>query len=347
MTFRGAPGRDDMGAQALTQFGVEALVAGAARPRPGALAIREEHGDTAAQLSFADLYQRAGAGAARLRALGLLPGERILICAPPGAQNIVALTSALAAGLDPVLAPAPLPETRDNVALAARALDAAALLAPAQWGARDLSGPIRDIAAEAPSIRRIGALYGALPGAQDFTAAALDARLSPRPRLADGWETRGVIGALDASGHIAFATQGALIGAALDLVRATRNAGAAPIVSLCAANSLAHLVAGPLAALLSGAAFHVLTPFDAGRLRETLDACRDARIVAPGALLDDLARAGLLRHEALRGVVALTDGAAATAETDAACPIIEMSFRGGVARIVLRPAAAIFLDSQV
>lgn len=48
-------------AQPLAQFGIEALVAGAARPRPGARAFIDRHGGAVDEVSFADLYQRIGA----------------------------------------------------------------------------------------------------------------------------------------------------------------------------------------------------------------------------------------------------------------------------------------------
>ncbi|WP_442755127.1 AMP-dependent synthetase [Methylocystis sp. JAN1] len=336
MTARAAFLEDDDAALArahpLTLFGFDALIAGAARPRPGALAFRDDHDGPADEVAYADLYQRVGAALSRLRAFEFAPGERALICCPPGAQSFVALTAALAAGLDPVLAPPPLPYSRDAVAQAAKALKVSALFGPAQFCGLDFEAPLREIAAGAPSIRLIGALHGALDGAADFSPAALAARPAPRARLDDEWgaDERRLIGALDDVGQVDFATQGALLGAALDLVRATRAAGEAPILSLCAPSSLSALVAGPLAALLAGCPLHFLAPFKAARFVETLDALGPTRLVAPSSVLADLGRAGFLTNGALVSVAALCNGAgAARLDAAPACPIVELRAAGG------------------
>ena len=88
-------------AHPLTHFGFGALLAGAARPRPGALAFADRHDGARMETSYADLYQRVGACLARLRGFDLDQGENILICCPPGAQSFVTLAAALAGGLEP------------------------------------------------------------------------------------------------------------------------------------------------------------------------------------------------------------------------------------------------------
>lgn len=320
-------------AHPLTLFGFDALVAGAARPRPGAVAFSDRHEGAPREVSYADLYQRVGACLERLRAFDFARGEKILICCPPGAQAFVALTAALAAGLDPVLAPLPLPLSRAAAAKAARTLNVAALFAPAHFCGLDFEEPLLAIAAETPSIRLIGSLDGALDGAADFSPAALGAERAPRVRLADDWasDERAQIGALDELGGVDFVSQGALLGAALDLVRATRAAGDAPILSLCAPSSLGALVAGPLAALLAGAPLHFFAPFKAARFLETLDELGPTRLVAPAAVLADLGRAGLLTNGALVSVAVLCNGATAPAPQiaiDAVCPIVELRVTG-------------------
>lgn len=348
MTARAAIFEDEDAALArahpLTLFGFDALVAGAARPRPGALAFRDDHDGAAEDVSYADLYQRVAAFIARLRGFGLARGERVLICCPPGAQSFVALTAALAAGLDPVLAALPLPYTFPAVSKAAKTLNAAALFAPARFCGLDFEEPLLALAAETPSIRLIGSLDGALDGAADFTAGALDAPVSPRVRLADDWsaDERRAVGALDEMGGVVFASQGALLGAALDLVRMTRAAGDAPILSLCAPSSLGALVAGPLAALLAGSPLHFLAPFKAARFLETLEALGPTRLVAPASVLDDLGRAGLLANGALVSVAALCAGVAPLrAGLAESCAIVEIRAEGGgVALTAHAPAHA-------
>jgi hypothetical protein len=327
-------------AHPLTLFGFDALVAGAARPRPGALAFRDDYDGGADEMSYADLYQRVGAFLARLRGFDLPRGEKILICCPPGSQPFVALTAALAAGLDPVLAPLPLPYTRPVIEVAARNLGVAALFAPASFSGLGFEEPLKGIAAACPTVRLIGALGGALDGAADFSPAALAAPLSPRARLADDWgaDDGARVGALDELGRVDFLSQGALLGAALDLVRATRAAGQAPILSLCAPSSLGALVAGPLASLLGSAPLHFLAPFTAAGFLEKLDALGPAQLVAPASLLADLGRAGLLTDGALVCVAALcSDAAPAQPALKAACPIVTLRLKGGA--IVLSGAA--------
>lgn len=97
-----------------------------------------------------------------------------------------------------------------------------------------------------------------------------------------------------------------------------------------ARRSLTALVAGPLAALISGAPLHFLAPFEAARFLATLDALGRARLVAPSMLLPDLANAGLLTGDALLSVAALTHSAAPRFSGFADCPIIELRAACGV-----------------
>lgn len=316
-------------AHPLSQFGFDALVAGAARPRPGALALVDHHDGTRDEISYADLYQRVGAFVARLRDAGLTPGERALICCPAGAQSFVAATAVAAAGLEPVLAPTPLPMTRRALQSAAGALKPAALFGPARFCGLGCEEALLSLAFETPSIRLLGSLGGPLDGAADFSRDMLQAPRAARARLAEDWsdEKRARIGALDECGAAFFASQGALLAAALDLVRLTRAVGEAPVLSLCAPSSLAGLVAGPLAALLAGARLHFLAPVDSTRLLDMLDALAPVRLVAPALLLPDLASAGLLTNGALLSVVALRRGATDSAPLEhvGGCAIVEIA----------------------
>jgi hypothetical protein len=320
---------DSARAHPLTLFGFDALVAGAARPRPGEAIFHEAHDGAGRHLTYADIYCRLAAGVAQLRACGLSRGDKVILCVPPGAQGFVLLTAALSEGLEPVLAPLPLPLSRAAIARAAKHLSAAALLAPAQFCGVDFEDPLLDIAAQTPSIRLIGTLGGALDGAVDFSAAALSMRPSPRLRISDKWAADDIprIGALGPSGDLRFASQGALIGAAIELVRATRLNRETPILTLCAPSSPAALVGGPLAALIGGAPLHSLAPFSASAFLTALDALGPIRLVAPAAVLSDLSRAGLLTDGALVGVVAIGDVVAAIPE--AACPVLSLREEDG------------------
>jgi hypothetical protein len=325
-------------AHPLTLFGFDALVAGAARPRPGAAIFHDAHDDAADDLAYADLYGRVAASVAQLRECGLARGDRVILCAPPGAQGFVLLTAALAEGLEPVLAPLPLPLSRAAIARATKSLSVTALFAPAQFSGLDFEPALLDLAAQTPSVRLIGTLGGALDGGVDFSGPALSARQGPRLRISDEWAVDAIprIGALGPSGEISYATQGALIGAAIDLVRMTRMSRETPILSLCAPSSPAALVGGPLAALIGGAPLHSLAPFSAASFIGALDRLGAVRLVAPAAVLSDLARAGLLTNGALVGVVANGDVVAAIPE--AACPV--MSLREETGTVVLSPVHA-------
>ena len=83
-------------AHPLTQFGLDALVAGAARPRPGGLAFADHQFGETSETSYADLYQRVGAFLTRLRGFDFSAGERVMICSAPGAQAFVAVAAGLA-----------------------------------------------------------------------------------------------------------------------------------------------------------------------------------------------------------------------------------------------------------
>jgi hypothetical protein len=324
-------------AHPLTLFGFDALVAGAARPRPRGRSFRDDQAGVVDDVTYADLYERVGAAIVRLRDLRLPQGARVIVCAPPGPQGFVALTAAIAAGLEPALAPLPFPQAAPLIAQAVLETEAAALIAPAQFCGDDFTDVLRGLYAEAASLRRIAILAGSLDGAVDLTNHAPPSR---RQRLSDDWsaDSGGRVGALDAQGRIVFTTTAALLASALDVVRATRAAHDAPIVSLCPPTSLAPLVAGPLAALLLGAPLYSFTPFTAARFRETLASLGAARLIAPASALPGLERAGLLADGALAAVVAIAANDAPTAPA-AACPVVTLRSRGADIEIIAAPVA--------
>lgn len=326
----------------LTQFGLDALVAGAARPRPRGLAFADHQDGATYEVSYADLYQRVGAFVARLRGFEFSRGERVMFCSPPGAQSFVAVAAAVAAGLDPVLAPLPLPLTRRLVAAAARTQEISALFAPASFCGVDFEEPLLAIAAETPSIRLIGALSGTLDGGVDFSADMLEAPLSSRSRLSEEWnaEERALVGALNDFGAVDYVSQSGLLASALDFLRLIRRQGEAPVVSLSAPSAFPALVAGPLAALLSGAPLHFFAPFESERFLAFLDALGPSRLVAPATLLPDLAASGLLSGGAITSVAALAYSGVRAPQFDhaVACPVIELSLDAGA--VIARPVGA-------
>ena len=90
-------------AHPLTMFGLDALIAGAARLRPerARSPIMAPRGPRERSLSRSSTA--IGAFVAQLRQFDLEPGARILLCCPPRAQTLVAFTAIIAAGVEPVL----------------------------------------------------------------------------------------------------------------------------------------------------------------------------------------------------------------------------------------------------
>lgn len=332
-----APKNQDLArAHPLTMFGLDALVAGSARLRPENMALRDHGENGAARVVFAELDLAIGAFVARLREFDLTPGARILLCCPPRAQALIAITAIVAAGLEPVLAPLHL--SQHKLTAAAQAIDAEALIAPARFAKLSFEDTLLRIAAQTPSIRLVGSLSPEpIDGAVDFSLPALRAGPTSAALISENWTSgdRVMIGALDASGAPAFLTQGALLGLGLDLVRKTRRGGAAPIVSLVSPGSFAGLIAGPLAALLSGADLHFVAPFKADMFLQLLDDIGPARLVAPTVIFADLARSGLLNNGALLScsvISRLEKPTLAEVPLDA-CPIVEIAGDGGMLSI--------------
>jgi hypothetical protein len=338
-------------AHPLTMFGLDALVAGATRLRPDRLALRDSGGADRRELSFAELDRAIGAFLARLRGFDLARGERVLLCCAPASEAIIALTALVAAGLEPVLAPLQTPP--GVLARAASAVAAAAIVAPTRFDRLDLEATLLGVAAQTPSIRLLGTLGPeTIDGAVDFSLGALHGSSPARAKLHDGWTSgaRAMIGAIDEAGAPVFISQGALLGHGLDLVRKTRRGGSAPVVSLVAPASFGGLIAGPLAALLAGAPTCFLAPFRAADFLALLDEIGPARLVAPTAILPDLARAGLLDNGALVSVVALSRRGGEHVEAPrhpSTCPIVEIVGDGRAIHIAPPPPHEKSAASQV
>ncbi len=327
-------------AHPLTMFGLDALIAGSARLRPERAALADHGEDGCAILAFAELDFAISAFVARLREFDIEPGARVLLCCPPRAQALIAITAIIAAGFEPVLAPLGLPE--GALIVAANATQAEALMAPARFAKLDFEQTLLGVAAQCPSIRLLGALSPEpIDGAADFSPQGPRARPRSPPTsvnmISENWTPgdRAMIGAVDASGAPAFLAQGALLATGLDLARKTRQGGAAPIVSLVSPGSFGGLIAGPLAALLSSATLHFLAPFRADAFLRLLDEIGPVRLVAPRAILPDLAKSGLLDNGALLSCTALSQPNDAPLPTlaEGTCPVIEIAGAGASLRI--------------
>jgi hypothetical protein len=343
VTLDASPPASETGKQDLTRahplarFGIDALVSGSARFRPDRIALWDHDENGAKPMRFAELDAAVRAFAARLGECGLNPAARILLCSAPSGLGLVAITAIVAAGFQPVLAP--LQPTPHTFARAALSVGAEAFIAPAQFDELDFKDTLQAVAAAAPSIKLLGSLSpDPFEGAVDFSLSTLSAASKPpAPQIAENWRPgdRLALGAVEAGGRPAFLEQSALLSLGLDLVRKTRAGGAAPIVSLVSPGSFGGLIAGPLAALLSGAELHFVAPFKAEVFVRLLGNAGPVRLVAPAAILADLKVSGLLESGALLSCTAIGElEETALAQTpEDSCLMVEISSRNGALAI--------------
>ncbi len=327
-------------AHPLTLFGLDALIVGALRVRPDNIAVYEHDEMGGEGLTHAQIDHAIGAFAERLGRLGLQPGASALLCCAPRAQSLIAFAAMRCCGVEPVLAPlsllAPSSFGVELLTAAAQAVGAQALFAPTRFGDVDFEPTLLAVAAQAPSIRLLGALTDPpIDGAMDFSFSALR-RAQPEFRFASGFaqSARTRLGALGSRGFASVLGEDELLAAALELLRKDRASKDLPIVSLASPGSFGGLVAGPLAALLSGAPLHFLAPFRAARFLSLLDRLGPVRLVAPTRILPDLSRAGLLTSGALASLTILSepDEDAPASSPPGACPVLAIS--GATVRVL-------------
>jgi acyl-CoA synthetase (AMP-forming)/AMP-acid ligase II len=280
-------------------FSLAALISATARLRPDSLAFH----DRAQSLPYGLLAGQVAAVARLLSDCGLKPGERILITGGAEISPIVVLIAALRGGFEPALAPLDL----DPAGLAdyARALDVAALVGPSHYG--DLC-PIETClmtAAAVASIRLVASCGPeAFDGAVDLSPAACTryAAAHPDDGLERGKSAPAVpprIITLDRGHELkpVFHRQSTLIAAGLDFASRARIGRETPILCTLPPTSFAGLVAGPFAALLSGAALHLHGPFDARDFLKLRDRLARPHLVVPAAVA-----ANLLQADAMAGL---------------------------------------------
>jgi len=324
-------------AHPLALFGLDALLIGAARLRPKAVAICDCGQDEESSVTYEELELLIGAFSERLRELDFGPGVRALLCCAPRIESIVAFGGLVACGVEPILAPLNL----DAAALAeaARAARAQALFSPTTLDGLDFETLLFEIAEQAPGLRVIGALSGPLiDGAADFTAPAL--RGVPPASGAPGVANpRLDVGFLGRDGALDFWSENALLAAALDYVRLTRRSADAPIFCLLAPSTYGGLVAGPLAALLAGAPLNFVAPFSAPRFLRRLDAIGPARLVAPASTYCDFLASGALGDGSLLACALVSQSGAPplAPPPDGLCPIVEIA--GPTMRVLTSRAA--------
>ena len=288
-------------ADPLAGFSLDALLEGAARLRPGSVALREAQGGRS--LTFAALADGALRFAAKLAAAEFVPGDTMLLFAGPSAAQVVALLGGLRAGVNVALVPPNIQAGR--LALLAGQTGASALLCGAHYGGIDLMQEGFSAAALSGDIRMVGALAAGGEDAADFSPTALandpppdlpvpptPASLFTLPRRGDGMPVR----------H----GQRMLVAAALDLITRARLSASLPLISTLSPASLAGLVTGPIAALLCGATLNLHELFDARGLLAQIGENPGAQLVVPCEMLPALDRGGLMRGGSLGGIAAVS-----------------------------------------
>lgn len=286
----------DAPAHPLAAFGLDMLARGAARLRADRPAVAEAGaGAIAEALSYRELDRTIAAFAARAAECGLRPGDRAIVVGAQRISVVSAIFGILAAGAEPVVAPAHLGP--GALAFLAQATGATALFAPVAFGALDLETIMLEAAADAPEVRFIGSLGpGEADGAIDFSVRGLEglaATTGAPARRADPPRVGLVIQPDQKAPRASFVAQGALVAQGLEIVSALDLRPDRALVSTLSPASLAGLVCGPIAALLSGAPLALFGPFDTAGLAGLLQRSRPATLVAPSALADDFGAAGL------------------------------------------------------
>jgi hypothetical protein len=275
---------------ALTPYSLDTLVSGAARLRPDALAFS----DRLSPWPFGIVAAHVAALARILADCGLGPGERILLVGGAEVSVAIAAIAALRGGFVPALAPVDL----DAAALSAyaQAVDAAAIAAPTTYGDLAPLETCLSAAAAVPSIRLVATFGpGEFDGAIDLGVGAMLQYAAQHP---DFGIERGKPHPAEPPPVITYDRrnarpvqhkQAALIAAGLDFVARTRIGRVTPILSTLAPVSAAGFIAGPCAALLSGAPLYLHGPFSEEDFLAARNQAESAHLVLPVGLAADFA----------------------------------------------------------
>lgn len=309
-------------AHPLSAFGLDMLARGAARLRGERQCLSEAGpGASGDRLTFGECDRLTLAFAARARECGLAPGARVVVVAPGRIGAVLAVLGALTAGLEPVVAPAHLGV--GALAFLAQTSSAAAIFAPTRYGDLDLEPIVLEATAHAPDVRMLGSLGpGVADGAIDFSPAALAGAAPEQLRPAPGDRPPRIGFVLrpdERTPRATFIAQNALVGQALDVAAALQLAAGRPLISTLSISSVAGFVAGPVAALLSGAPLTLIGPFDAAALTALVDRHAPCALLVPTAAATGIAASGLcagLDRLAVAGDGAFNDAAP--------CPLVAL-----------------------
>jgi hypothetical protein len=249
-------------------------------------------------LDFAMLDARVDTMARRLAALGLAPGETLMIVGAARVSTFIGLLAGLRAGLDVALAPAH-PAPAVLALFAARAGACAIATEATDDGDMDA---IYEVAARAPDVRfvcELGALAAdGVVALGETTAERLEAA---EPFVA----STGRVATFAPGGGLVYHAQRTLALAALDLATRAPGGRSAPVLSTIAPTSFAGLVAGPFLSLILGAPLYFHGPFETAGFIGALRALAPAHLVAPGALAGPLAEGDMIHADLLASLMLL------------------------------------------
>jgi hypothetical protein len=331
--------------------------------RPDALALadppnRESFTDGARRrLTYVEVDRIVSAIASRLRALGLPTDAVVGIQLPGTVESVLTVLGVIRAGL--IAAPLPLLWRRADAVDALGRLGAKAIVTTSRIGDFDACAMAIEVAAEIFSIRHVCGFGNNLPdGVIAFDDLMRDAASPPLPEA----HREG-----NPAAHVAWVTFDLTPGG---LVAVARNhaeliaGGLAPLLEggiepdarllgCCATGSFAGLALTVMPWLLSGGTLSLHHGFDPDAFAAQ---CRDDRcdtVVVPGALVPQLAEAGLLAHAELKNVLAFWRApercAASPAWRHASASLTDMLIFGETALIGSRRGAdglAVLLRAQ-
>jgi len=307
-------------------YSLDTLISGAARLRPQALALA----DRTAAVPFDLLAGQATALARLMMDCGLRPGDRILLTGGADASLVIAIIAALRGGFEPALAPLDLDAS--DLSAYARAINAAALAGPSDYGAPIAPETYLAAAASAPSIRFVATLGPQeIDGTVDFSTPAVLRYAAGRSDMSldrrEAFNAPRII-TFDRGRKVPVVhNQATLMAAGLDFIALASVGRETPILSTLPPTSFAGLVTGPLAALLSGTTLYLEGPFEVESFLKRFDAIDHAHLILPRAVAADFAQAGLFRN--LSSAVLLSrHSATATYQpampVPADCPLIDL-----------------------
>jgi hypothetical protein len=285
-------------------IGLESLLAVAVRTRVGQVLLRPPArrelwaGDAGAPLDAAAVTLRAARLGALLHLSRLPEGSAALIMAAPGDEQLVAILSALRAGLTPTLLPLDI-----TAAALQQVFDGGGPLVAigmTRCGDVEPARLLRDAAARSMNARLVCAFGpdhpdGSVPlGFILQNGAALERPAAQGP-------ARSIV-SVNAAGAPERLAELDLVGAAVEIARVLKPRPDCRIVSLMMGADLPTLAAGPYLSMLTGAEFMPLGVFALSALWASLSDGKPVLLVAPAAIEPALQTAGVLEHQSLAGV---------------------------------------------